>query len=49
VEVIKNADWIIDLGPSGGSKGGEIVAAGTPIDVAKNPRSLTGRYLKKAL
>ena len=45
LEVIKTADWIIDLGPEGGDKGGQIVATGTPEDVAKNPRSYTGQYL----
>ena len=48
MEVIKNADWVIDMGPAGGARGGEIVAVGTPRDVAKNPQSLTGRYLKKS-
>ena len=47
LEVIKTADWIIDLGPEGGDGGGEIVAAGTPEDVAKEPRSYTGQYLAK--
>jgi excinuclease ABC subunit A len=45
LEVIKTADWIIDLGPEGGDKGGEIVAEGTPEQVAKEPRSYTGFYL----
>ncbi|MBP2298481.1 excinuclease ABC subunit UvrA [Azospirillum picis] len=45
LEVIKTADWIIDLGPEGGTGGGEIVAEGTPEDVAKVQRSYTGRYL----
>jgi excinuclease ABC subunit A len=49
LEVIKTADWILDLGPEGGDGGGEIVAVGTPEDVAKNPRSHTGRFLKDAL
>ncbi|MBK8771797.1 MAG: excinuclease ABC subunit UvrA [Rhizobiales bacterium] len=49
LEVIKTADWIIDLGPEGGDGGGEIVAAGTPEDVARNPRSYTGHYLKDVL
>jgi len=49
LDVIKRADWIIDLGPEGGSGGGEIVAVGTPEDVAKNPRSHTGRFLKPLL
>jgi len=45
LDVIKNADWIIDLGPEGGENGGEIVATGTPEQVAANNKSLTGRYL----
>jgi excinuclease ABC subunit A len=49
LEVIKTADWIIDLGPEGGDKGGEIVAEGTPEQVAKEPRSYTGGYLKPLL
>jgi excinuclease ABC subunit A len=46
LEVIKCADWIIDLGPEGGEEGGEVVAVGTPEDIAKNDRSHTGRYLR---
>ncbi|MFS0735506.1 excinuclease ABC subunit UvrA [Sphingomonas sp. 1P06PA] len=49
LEVIKTADWVIDLGPEGGDKGGEIVATGTPEDVVREPRSYTGRYLKPLL
>ena len=49
LEVIKTADWIIDLGPNGGDGGGRVVAVGTPEDVAENPESLTGQYLKKYL
>jgi excinuclease ABC subunit A len=49
LEVIKTADWIVDLGPEGGDKGGEIVAVGTPEQVAKEPRSYTGRYLAPLL
>jgi len=49
LEVIKTADWIVDLGPEGGDGGGEIVAAGTPEDVAKTARSYTGQYLKPLL
>ena len=49
LEVIKTADWIIDLGPEGGDAGGEIVAAGTPEDVARVKRSYTGDYLKTVL
>src|SRR5690606_21810529 len=46
LEVIKMADYIIDLGPNGGNAGGQIVATGTPEEVAKNPQSVTGQYLK---
>ena len=49
LDVIKTADWIIDLGPEGGDKGGQIVATGTPEAVADNPHSWTGRYLKPYL
>lgn len=49
IDVIKCADWIIDLGPKGGDEGGEIVAEGTPEDIANNPRSLTGRFLQSEL
>jgi excinuclease ABC subunit A len=49
LDVIKTADWIIDLGPEGGGGGGTIVATGTPEDVAKVPESYTGKYLAKAL
>ncbi|MFA7601384.1 MAG: excinuclease ABC subunit UvrA [Novosphingobium sp.] len=49
LDVIKTADWIIDLGPEGGVRGGEIVAEGTPEQVAANPRSFTGHYLAPLL
>ena len=49
LDMIKTADWVIDLGPEGGDKGGQIVACGTPEDVAKVKASYTGQYLKKAL
>ncbi len=49
LEVIKTADWIIDLGPEGGDAGGEIVAAGTPEDIVKVKRSYTGAFLKPVL
>jgi excinuclease ABC subunit A len=49
LEVIKTADWIIDLGPEGGDKGGEIVAVGTPEEVAREARSYTGHYLAPLL
>jgi len=47
--VIKTADWVIDLGPDGGDKGGELVAAGTPEQIAGVAASHTGRYLRHAL
>src|SRR5208283_4166347 len=49
LEVVKTADWILDLGPEGGDGGGEIVAAGPPEEIVKAKRSFTGRYLKEAL
>ena len=49
LDVIRCADWIIDLGPDGGDKGGEIVVVGTPETVAEHPTSHTGRYLKEVL
>ena len=49
LDVICQADWIIDLGPEGGSRGGEIIAQGTPAQIALSPASLTGRYLKEVL
>jgi excinuclease ABC subunit A len=49
LDVIKTADWVIDLGPEGGDGGGRIVAAGTPEDLAKEPASHTGRYLARTL
>lgn len=49
LDVIKTADWIIDLGPEGGNKGGQIVAKGTPEDIAKHKTSYTGQFLKKML
>ncbi|HLA48680.1 MAG TPA: excinuclease ABC subunit UvrA, partial [Nitrospinota bacterium] len=49
LDVIKTADYIIDLGPEGGDSGGEIVAYGTPEEVAKNPRSYTGQFLKTVI
>jgi excinuclease ABC subunit A len=49
MEVIKSADYIIDLGPEGGEKGGEVVACGTPEDLAQNPVSYTGQFLKRKL
>jgi energy-coupling factor transporter ATP-binding protein EcfA2 len=48
LDVMKNADWIIDLGPGAGDKGGNIVAEGTPEEIAANKKSLTGEYLKQA-
>ena len=49
LDVIKTADWVIDLGPEGGDKGGELIVAGTPEAVAANPASYTGQYLRAAL
>ncbi|HEX9753140.1 MAG TPA: excinuclease ABC subunit UvrA [Methyloceanibacter sp.] len=49
LEVIKTADWIIDLGPEGGDSGGYVVAIGTPEEIAANPASYTGHYLKQVL
>jgi len=49
MDIIKSADYIIDIGPEGGVGGGKIVAKGTPEEVANNPKSYTGQYLKKAL
>ncbi|MFN0132897.1 MAG: excinuclease ABC subunit UvrA [Phycisphaerales bacterium] len=49
LDVIKRADWIIDLGPEGGDKGGTVIASGTPESVAANPRSYTGHYLRHVL
>ena len=49
LDVIKTADWIVDLGPEGGDGGGQIIAAGTPEAVAKIPESHTGRFLKPML
>ena len=49
LDVIKTADWLIDLGPEGGDSGGEIVAEGTPEDVVKVKRSYTGLFLKPVL
>ena len=49
LDVIKTADWIVDLGPEGGNKGGEIIAVGTPEEVSEAPQSFTGQFLKKHL
>ena len=49
LEVIKTADWIVDLGPEGGDAGGHVVAIGTPEEIAANPASYTGHYLKQVL
>lgn len=48
-EVERRADWVLDLGPEGGDKGGEVVAQGTPEQVAEEPRSYTGGYLRELL
>ena len=49
LDIIKSADWVIDLGPEGGAQGGTVVASGTPEQVAHNPHSYTGKYLARAL
>jgi excinuclease ABC subunit A len=49
LDVIKNADWIIDLGPEGGDAGGQLIAVGTPDDIASNTQSWTGKYLAEEL
>ena len=49
LDLIKTADHIIDLGPEGGEKGGEVIAIGTPEQIVKNDRSYTGKFLKKYL
>ena len=49
LDVIKTADYIIDMGPEGGDGGGTVVATGTPEEVAENPHSYTGIYVKKSL
>ena len=49
MEVIKTADWIIDMGPGGGDEGGNVVVQGTPEQVAATKESVTGKYLKRKL
>jgi excinuclease ABC subunit A len=49
LDVLKTADWIVDMGPEGGAGGGRVVATGTPEDVAATPESFTGRYLRPLL
>jgi excinuclease ABC subunit A len=49
LDVIKTADWIVDMGPSGGNKGGTVVVTGTPEDVADHEESFTGEFLKPLL
>ena len=49
LDVMKSADWIIDMGPEGGDKGGQLVGAGTPEQIAKIKESYTGKYLKEVL
>ena len=46
LDVIRNGDYIIDMGPGGGEAGGRVVASGTPQEIAENPESITGKYLK---
>ena len=49
LDVIKSADWVIDLGPEGGDAGGYVVAVGTPEQIAENSASITGKFLKRVL
>jgi excinuclease ABC subunit A len=49
LDVIKNADWITDLGPEGGEEGGRVVSAGTPEELVRDAASYTGKYLKQVL
>ena len=49
LDVIKTADWVVDLGPEGGDGGGRVLAVGTPEAIAAHPASYTGRFLKAAL
>jgi excinuclease ABC subunit A len=49
MDVIKTADWVIDLGPEGGNEGGRVIASGTPEDVARQDKSFTGQYLARML
>jgi excinuclease ABC subunit A len=49
LDVIKSVDWVVDLGPEGGDGGGEVVAVGTPEDVAEVPASYTGKFLREVL
>jgi excinuclease ABC subunit A len=49
LDVVKNSDWIIDLGPEGGEKGGYIVCEGTPLEIIKNKKSYTAKYLKEEI
>jgi excinuclease ABC subunit A len=49
LDVVKSADHVIDMGPEGGYGGGQIIAEGTPEQIAKNPKSYTGKYLKDLL
>ena len=49
LDVLKTADWVIDLGPEGGDKGGFVIAEGTPEDLARQPDSATGQYLRRIL
>ncbi|MGN1104039.1 MAG: hypothetical protein ACI4QI_04110, partial [Candidatus Coproplasma sp.] len=49
LDVIKTADWIVDLGPEGGDRGGTLIACGSPEQVAQNPASYTGQFLKEML
>ena len=49
LDVVKSSDWVIDLGPEGGDRGGQLIACGPPEKIAQNERSFTGQYLKDML
>jgi excinuclease ABC subunit A len=49
LDVVKSADWVIDLGPEGGDEGGYVVAVGTPEQIAENSASITGKFLRRVL
>ena len=49
LDVVKTADWIIDLGPEGGERGGQVLVTGTPEEIARHPKSYTGQALREAM